>query len=51
MAKKNKKKRIIIDTQTLLDLTGWDIQTLMQVLQVPDEHRERIITAISKEKK
>ncbi len=43
------KKRIIVDTQKVLDLTGWDIHKLMQVLQVPEEHRQRIIDAITKE--
>ncbi len=48
MAEKQEKPRIIIDTQVLLDLTGWDIETLMRVLQVPEKHRQRIIDAITK---
>ncbi len=47
MADKKEKPRIIIDTQVLLDLTGWDIETLMQILQVPPQHRQRIIDAIT----
>ena len=45
---KKEKKRIIVDTQTLLDLTGWDIHQLMTILQVPEEHRQRIIDAITR---
>lgn len=48
MDKKKEKPRIIIDTQVLLDLTGWDIETLMQILQVPPQHRQRIIDAITR---
>jgi hypothetical protein len=43
------KKRIIVNTQMVLDLTGWDIHKLMQVLQVPEDHRQPIIDAITKE--
>lgn len=49
MAEKKEKPRIIVDTQTLLNLTGWDINKLMQILQVPMDHRQRIIDAITKE--
>lgn len=47
MSDKKEKPRIIVDTQVLLDLTGWDIETLMQVLQVPPQHRQKIIDAIT----
>ncbi|MBR2760094.1 MAG: hypothetical protein IKE16_06610 [Solobacterium sp.] len=46
---KPKKKRIIVDTETLLGLTGWDIHKLMEVLNVPAEKRQPIIDAITKE--
>ena len=46
---KTEKRRIIVNTQTLLDLTGWDIQYLMTVLQVPEHHKQRIIDAITKD--
>ena len=47
MSDKKEKPRIIIDTQVLLDLTGWSIDELMQILQVPPQHRQRIIDAIT----
>ena len=47
MSEKKAKQRIIIDTQVLLDLTGWSIDELMQILQVPPQHRQRIIDAIT----
>ena len=47
MSEKKEKPRIIIDTQVLLDLTGWSIDELMQILQVPPQHRQRIIDAIT----
>ena len=47
MKDKKEKPRIIIDTQILLDSTGWDINKLMEVLQVPEIHRQRIIDAIT----
>ena len=43
------KKRIIVNTQMVLDLTGWDIHKLMQILQVPEDHRQPIIDAITKD--
>ncbi len=46
MNKNNEKKRIVIDTQKLLELTGWDIDHLMEVMNVPVIHRQRIIDAI-----
>ena len=49
MKQKKEKPRIIVDTETVLALTGWDIHKLMQVLQVPQDHRERIIQAITRE--
>ena len=52
MCKKTETKeehRIIVHTQTLLDLTGWDINHLMTVLQVPEQHKQRIIDAITKD--
>ena len=45
--RKKEKKRIIVNTQTLLDLTGWNIHELMEVLNVPDDHRQPIIDAIT----
>lgn len=50
MLKKKKKnqKRIIVSTQTVLDLTGWDIHKLMEVLNVPHDKRQPIIDAITK---
>jgi len=45
---KKEKKRIIVNTQVLLDLTGWDIHKLMEVLNVPDDKRQPIIDAITK---
>lgn len=47
MAEKKENPRIIIDTQVLLELTGWTIDELMQILQVPPQHRQRIIDAIT----
>ena len=44
---KKEKKRIIVNTQTLLDLTGWTIHELMEVLNVPQDHRQPIIDAIT----
>ena len=49
LKKKNKnQKRIIVNTQLLLDLTGWDIHKLMEVLNVPEEKRQPIIDAITR---
>ncbi len=48
--RKTKKKRIIVSTQTVLDLTGWDIHKLMEVLNVPNDKRQPIIDAITKTK-
>ncbi len=47
---KKEKKRIIVNTQVLLDLTGWDIHKLMEVLNVPNDKRQPIIDAITKTK-
>lgn len=47
MAEKKENPRIIIDTQVLLELTGWTIDELMQILQVPPQHRQRIVDAIT----
>ncbi|MBQ9329327.1 MAG: hypothetical protein IJ225_12450 [Solobacterium sp.] len=49
MAEKKENDRIIIDTQVLLELTGWDIDKLMTVLQVPDTHKAKLIDAITRE--
>ncbi|MBR4456656.1 MAG: hypothetical protein IKS32_10640 [Solobacterium sp.] len=49
LCRKKETDRIIIDTQVLLDLTGWDINQLMNVLMVPEVHRDRIIKAITRD--
>lgn len=46
--KKKEVELYLVNTNALLDATGWDIHKLLEVMNVPVEKRESLIQAITK---
>jgi len=49
MAETKNNSLITINTEILLSLTGWNIDQLLDVLNVPESQRENLKQAITKD--